>query len=78
MTRLKLSDLTDGKPVKLTIEIPARLHRRLVEYGVVLNGGVSEGAPEPAALIPPMIERFVASDRDFAKALRRTPTISKQ
>ena len=30
MTRLKLSDITDGKPVKLTIEIPARLHRRLL------------------------------------------------
>ncbi|WP_425389105.1 DUF2274 domain-containing protein [Croceicoccus naphthovorans] len=47
MTRLKLSDITDGKPVKLTIEIPARLHRRLVEYGVVLNGGVSEVHPSP-------------------------------
>ena len=51
MTRLKLSDITDGKPVKLTIEVPARLHRRLVEYGVVLNGGVSEGAPVPELLI---------------------------
>jgi hypothetical protein len=45
MTRLKLSDITDGKPVKLTIEIPARLHRRLVEYGTVLNGGIREDAP---------------------------------
>ncbi|MFI8665937.1 DUF2274 domain-containing protein [Qipengyuania sp. NPDC077410] len=78
MTRLKLSDITDGKPVKLTIEIPARVHRRLVEYGNVLNGGVSKGAPEPAALIPPMIERFVASDRDFAKARRRTHASSSR
>lgn len=30
MTRLKLSDLTDEKPVRLTVEIPARLHRKLV------------------------------------------------
>ena len=70
MTRLKLSDITDGKPVKLTIEIPARLHRRLVEYGVVLNGGTREDTPMPELLIPPMIERFVASDRDFSKTRR--------
>lgn len=30
MTRLKLSDITDEKPVKLTAEISARLHRKLV------------------------------------------------
>ncbi len=78
MTRLKLSDVTDGKPVKLTIEIPARLHRRLVEYGTVLNGGVPEDAPVPELLIPAMIERFVASDRGFAKARRRTHASSSR
>lgn len=78
MTRLKLSDITDGKPVKLTIEIPVRLHHRLVEYGTVLNGGVREDAPEPELLIPPMIERFVASDREFAKARRRAHASSGQ
>lgn len=71
MTRLKLSDITDEKPVKLTIEIPARLHRRLIQYGVVLNGNETSGAPEPGALIGPMLERFIASDREFAKARRR-------
>lgn len=78
MTRLKLSDITDGKPVKLTIEIPARLHRRLVDYGVVLNAGVREDAPGPELLIPPMLERFVASDREFARACRRRMTSSDQ
>ena len=71
MTRLKLSDITDEKPVKLTIEIPARLHRRLIHYGVVLNGNETSGAPEPSALIGPMLERFIASDREYAKARRR-------
>jgi len=28
MTRLKLSDIIDDKPVKITIEIPVRLHLR--------------------------------------------------
>jgi hypothetical protein len=71
MTRLRLSDINDGKPVRLTIEISARLHRRLVEYGIVLNGGETSNAPEPAALVGPMLERFIASDRAFARARRK-------
>ncbi len=71
MTRLSLTDITDGKPVKLTIEIPARLHRRLVEYGMVLSDGRREEAPRPELLIPSMLERFVASDRGFARARKR-------
>lgn len=71
MTRLRLSDITDEKPVKLTIEIPARLHRDLVSYAAVLNGGSSEGAPGPADLVAPMLERFIASDREFARHRRK-------
>lgn len=71
MTRLTLADIADERPVRLSIEIPARLHRQLVEYGIVLNGGGAEGAPVPAMLVPPMLERFIASDRDFAKLRRR-------
>ncbi len=78
MTRLKLSDVTDGKPVRLTIEIPARLHRRLIEYGIVLNGGTAKGAPEPSAIVAPMIERFIASDREFGKARRRNPSTREE
>lgn len=70
MTRLKLSDITDEEPVKLTIEIPARLHDDLLSYGLVLNGGVEAGAPAPVSLIPRMLERFIASDRGFARARR--------
>ncbi|MGV7123020.1 DUF2274 domain-containing protein [Sphingopyxis sp. 550A] len=39
MTRLKLSDLADEKPVRLTIEVSTRLHRELLAYGAALNGG---------------------------------------
>lgn len=71
MTRLKMSDIAADRPVKLSIEIPVRLHRRLLDYGIVLNGGSEEGAPQPAQLITPMLERFIAGDREFAKARRR-------
>ena len=68
MTRLKLSDLTDEKPVRLTLDIPARLHRTLTAYAVAVNGGDSKGAPTVERLVPPMLERFIATDRAFAKA----------
>lgn len=70
MTRLKLSDLADEKPVRLTIEVSARLHKELVAYAAALNGGDAKGAPLPERLIPPMIERFIATDRSYAKGRR--------
>ncbi len=70
MTRLKLSDLADEKPVRLTIELPARLHRELAAYGVALNQGEAKGAPSPERLIAPMIEKFISTDRSYAKARR--------
>lgn len=70
MTRLKLEDLADEKPVRLTVEVSARLHRELLDYARVLNGGDAKGAPTPERLIPPMIERFIATDRSYAKSRR--------
>ncbi|ABD24756.1 conserved hypothetical protein [Novosphingobium aromaticivorans DSM 12444] len=70
MTRLKLSDIADEKPVRLTIELPARLHRELLAYAAAVNGGDAAGAPTVERLIPPMLERFITSDRAFAKAKR--------
>ena len=70
MTRLKLADLADEKPVRLTVEVSARLHRELAAYATALNGGDPKGAPAPERLIPPMIEKFIATDRSYAKARR--------
>lgn len=66
--KLKLGPLTDDKPVKVAIELPASLHRDLSEYGRLL---ASDAAPiEPVKLIVPMLERFIATDRGFTKARR--------
>jgi hypothetical protein len=70
MTKLKLGPLADDKPVKLTIELPATVHRDLVAYAQVLGRAPGQSAPDPARLIVPMIERFMATDRAFAKARR--------
>jgi hypothetical protein len=73
MTRLKLSDLADEKPIKLTIELSARLHRDLAAYALAINGGEAKNAPAIERIVPPMLERFVASDREFAKVRRNSP-----
>jgi hypothetical protein len=70
VTRLKLEDLADQKPVRLTVEVSARLHREMVAYATALNGGDAKGAPTPERLIPPMIERFISTDRSYAKSRR--------
>lgn len=70
MTRLKLADLADEKPVKLTVEVSARLHRELVAYATALNDGDANGAPPRERLVPPMIERFIATDRSYARTRR--------
>lgn len=71
MTKLKLSAIPDDRPVKITIELPAAVHRDLVAYGRVLARANGAGAPpEPAKLIAPMLQRFMATDRVFAKAKR--------
>ena len=70
MTKLKLGTLQDGKPVRLTVELPAAVHRNLIAYAAILGGTSGQPAPEPAKLIPPMVERFMATDRAFVKARR--------
>lgn len=72
MTKLKLGPIADEKPVKLAIELPAAVHRNLVAYAEVLGRESGQPIAEPAKLIVPMIERFMATDRAFAKA-RRSP-----
>ena len=72
MTRLNLTDLADEKPVRLTLELPARLHRDLTAYALAVNGGDPKGAPTVERLVPPMLERFIATDRGFAKGRRNS------
>ena len=78
MTKLKLGSIEDDKPVKLTVELPAAVHRNLVAYADAIGREGGQTAPEPAKLIAPMIERFMANDRAFGKvrkhAASRRPT----
>ena len=76
MTRLKLGAIPDDKPVKVTMELPAPLHRDLVAYAEILARQTGQPLTDPMKLIVPMLERFIATDRGFAKA-RRSPQSAK-
>ena len=69
MTKLKLSAIPDDRPVKITLELPAAVHRDLVAYAEILAKANRETTPlDPVKLIAPMLQRFMATDRAFAKA----------
>jgi hypothetical protein len=70
MTKLKLGPLADDKPVKVSVELPAAVHRDLLAYADVLGRSTGYAVADPTKLIVPMIERFMATDRAFAKSRR--------
>lgn len=74
MTKLKLGPLADDKPVKVTLELPAAVHRDLVAYAEVLVRTTGGTVSDPTKLIAPMLQRFMATDRAFLKAQRQVVT----
>jgi hypothetical protein len=68
VTKLKLGAIPDDKPVKVTVELPAALHRDLVSYAEVLAHETGQPTTDPVKLIVPMLQRFIATDRAFARA----------
>lgn len=69
MAKLKLGSITDEKPVRITIDLPAPLHRDLVAYAEALSSETGQTV-DAAKLVCPMLTRFMATDRAFAKARR--------
>jgi hypothetical protein len=72
MPKLKLGPILDDRPVKLTVELPADLHRDLVVYAEALSRETGQQV-EPTKLVAPMLARFLASDRGFRSARRHPP-----
>jgi hypothetical protein len=69
VAKLKLTVVPDDRPVKLTIEVPAAVHRDLVAYAEVLARQTNQKV-EPSKLIAPMLARFMSTDRAFSRARR--------
>lgn len=71
MAKLRLGPIEDEKPVKVTVELPAPVHRDLLAYAKAHAAatGLSQALPVER-LISPMLERFMASDRGFSRNRR--------
>ena len=79
MAQLKLGAIADDKPIKLTVGLPAAIHRDLVAYADALGRENGQAAIDPAKLVAPMLARFIAGDRAFAKLRSvRKPTSARQ
>ena len=70
MAKLKLSVVPEDRPVKLTVELPAAVHRDLVTYADLLARESGQKI-EPAKLVAPMLARFMSTDRAFVRARRQ-------
>ena len=68
MAKLKIAALNDEKPIRVTIELPATVHRDLVAYAEILARQCGLPVSDPIKVIVPMLARFMATDRAFAKA----------
>ena len=77
MAKLKLSAIENDKPVKVTHELPASVHRDLVTYAEILARESCQPIGDPVKLIAPMVARFMATDRAFAK-VRRARQVPKK
>lgn len=76
MAKLKIATLPDNKPVKVTVGLPATVHRDLVAYAEVLARETGQPVDEPTKLIAPMLARFMATDRAFAKARKASHPVA--
>lgn len=78
MTKLKLAVIPDDRPVKITVELPAAVHRDLVTYAEILSQIAGNAAPpDPTKLVAPMLQRFMATDKGFRKARSQTQPSSR-
>jgi hypothetical protein len=70
MGKLKLSTIPDDKPVKITLELPATIHRDLLAYAEAIGRETGQTISDPARLVAPMLKRFMSTDRAFIKMRR--------
>lgn len=69
MPSLRLRQLPDRAPVRLTVALAPELHRQLGDYAALYAETYGE-QESVADLIPFMLLSFLESDRDFVRACR--------
>ncbi|WP_257169670.1 DUF2274 domain-containing protein [Bradyrhizobium sp. SRS-191] len=78
--KLKITALPDERPVKITVEIPAGVHRDLLIYAELIASQSSQEVVDPGRLMVAMARRFMGADRTFLKLKSRStePSLNKQ
>jgi hypothetical protein len=74
MAKLKITALPDDKPVKISAELPAALHRDLLAYSEILARESGQPAGDLSRLIIAMLTRFIATDRAFTRSRQGVAT----
>ncbi len=67
MSKLMLGPRADDRPVKLTVELPAAVHRDLQAYAAALAAETGGSPVPPDKLVAPMLTRFMETDRAFRR-----------
>jgi hypothetical protein len=70
MAHLKLGALIDDRPVKMTVELPAAVHRDLLAYAALHAAEHGQDRARADRLVAPILAQFMADDREFARARR--------
>jgi hypothetical protein len=78
MAKLKLGAVETDKPVRVSIKLPAPVHRNLLAYSDALAAATKQEPLKPDKLIPAMIEHFMATDRVFTKFRKQSPAQDSQ
>jgi hypothetical protein len=78
VAQLKIAALPDDRPVKIALELPAAVHRDLMAYAEILARQSGHPAADPAKLIAPMLARFMATDRAFARSRKASNAVEKK
>ena len=75
MAKLKLGAIADDKPVKLTLEFPAALHRDLLAYADALARETGQPIADPLKPARPSpVAHFSMSDTREIRASQKPPT----
>ena len=69
--KLRLGPLPKAESVKLTVIVPAELKQRLEQYAQ-LHSQVHGEPVDAFALIPHMLDAFIARDREFLMRTRKS------
>lgn len=77
INKLRLGPLPSTGVVKLTFTCPVELKAELERYAAVYAQVYGENSIDPVALIPHMLEAFMARDRAFKKNVAATVKASE-